>query len=68
MEVLRYVRYLPGSDCCNWRRELIACFFEQEASTGKVKIDEEEPEAIEVILKYIYGGGRYIDDRATETC
>lgn len=46
----------------------MVCFFEQEASTGKVKIDEEEPEAIEVILKYIYGGGRYIDNSATETC
>ncbi|KAK2609394.1 hypothetical protein N8I77_002891 [Diaporthe amygdali] len=27
-----------------------------EAATGKVKIDEEEPEAIEVMLRYIYGG------------
>lgn len=43
------------------------CLFIQEANTGMVKIDEEEPEAIEVILKYIYGGGRYIDDRVTET-
>lgn len=45
----------------------MTCFVEQEASTGKIKIDEEEPEAIEVMLKYIYGGGRYIHNHATAT-
>lgn len=31
----------------------------QEATSGKVKIEEQNPEAIQVILKYIYGGGQY---------
>lgn len=34
----------------------------QEATTGEVKLCEQDPEAIGVILKYIYGGGEYADD------
>lgn len=33
---------------------------EQEARTGQVNLPEQNSEAIEVILKYIYGGGQYI--------
>lgn len=50
----------------NVTRELTVWFLEQEASTGKIKIDEEEPETIKVVLRYIYGGGMYMDDRATD--
>lgn len=39
--------------------ELIIWSIDQEATTGKVKIEEQNPEVIGVILKYIYGGGEY---------
>lgn len=39
------------------RVRLMSWMCEQEATTGKVTIPEQDPEAIGVILKYIYGGG-----------
>lgn len=33
---------------------------QQEAFDGVIRIQEQNPEAVEVCLKYIYGGGEHI--------
>lgn len=33
---------------------------QQEAFDGVIRIEEQDPEAVELCLRYIYGGGEYI--------
>lgn len=35
---------------------------QQEAFDGVIRIQEQNPEAIEICLRYIYGGGEHIAD------
>lgn len=38
---------------------------QQEAFDGVVRIQEQDPEAVEVCLRYIYGGGEHIASNLT---